>query len=179
MFRLDRHSRAFRRLACDSRLAGVAEFLLGDQVYLHQSRLNYKPGFAGKEFYWHSDFETWYAEDGMPRMRAVSASVLLTDAGLIAFGLLVCTFLRSVPMVIVGTIIFLMGEMALRLALRGAAAFGMNEAVEIVRFMPGTALGAWAGYQEGWDPAAFAGLAAMTLGCGVIAMWRFTRADIP
>lgn len=81
IFRLDRHSSAFRRLACDDRLAGVAQFLLGDQVYLHQSRLNYKPGFAGKEFYWHSDFETWHAEDGMPRMRAVSASVLLTDNG--------------------------------------------------------------------------------------------------
>ncbi|MCB1474687.1 MAG: phytanoyl-CoA dioxygenase family protein, partial [Rhodobiaceae bacterium] len=43
--------------------------------------LNYKPGFTGKEFYWHSDFETWHAEDGMPRMRAISASVLLTDNG--------------------------------------------------------------------------------------------------
>ena len=32
-------------------------------------------------FYWHSDFETWHAEDGMPRMRAVSASVLLTPNG--------------------------------------------------------------------------------------------------
>ena len=79
IFRLDEHSPLFARLACDSRLAGVAEFLLNDRVYLHQSRLNYKPGFTGKEFYWHSDFETWHAEDGMPRMRAVSASVLLTD----------------------------------------------------------------------------------------------------
>lgn len=79
VFRLDEHSRMFRRLAHDTRLAGVARFLLGDEVYIHQSRLNYKPGFTGKEFYWHSDFETWHAEDGMPRMRAVSASVLLTD----------------------------------------------------------------------------------------------------
>ncbi|QDC07795.1 ectoine hydroxylase [Oceanicola sp. D3] len=79
VFRLDEHSPLFARLAKDSRLAGVAQFLLGDEVYLHQSRLNYKPGFTGKEFYWHSDFETWHAEDGMPRMRAVSASVLLTD----------------------------------------------------------------------------------------------------
>ncbi len=54
-------------------------FKLGDDVYIHQSRLNYKPGFTGKEFYWHSDFETWHAEDGMPRMRAISASLLLTD----------------------------------------------------------------------------------------------------
>ena len=79
IFRLDRHSATFARLAADRRLAGVAQFLLGDDVYLHQSRLNYKPGFTGKEFFWHSDFETWHAEDGMPRMRAVSASVLLTD----------------------------------------------------------------------------------------------------
>ena len=79
IFRLDRHSPLFARLAADERLSAVAQFLLGDDVYLHQSRLNYKPGFTGKEFYWHSDFETWHAEDGMPRMRAVSASVLLTD----------------------------------------------------------------------------------------------------
>src|SRR3546814_3200003 len=58
-----------RRLAADERLAGVARFLLDDTVYIHQSRLNYKPGFQGKEFYWHSDFETWHVEDGMPRMR--------------------------------------------------------------------------------------------------------------
>jgi ectoine hydroxylase len=79
VFRLVENSPAFARLARDSRLAGVAQFLLGDSVYVMQSRLNYKPGFNGKEFYWHSDFETWHAEDGMPRMRAVSASLLLTD----------------------------------------------------------------------------------------------------
>ncbi|WP_102224609.1 ectoine hydroxylase [Acidimangrovimonas sediminis] len=79
VFRLDENSETFARLAADSRLVDTAKFLLGDDVYLHQSRLNYKPGFTGKEFYWHSDFETWHAEDGMPRMRAVSASILLTD----------------------------------------------------------------------------------------------------
>jgi ectoine hydroxylase len=79
VFRLDRHNAVFDRLASDSRIAGIVRHLLGDDLYLHQSRLNYKPGFAGKEFYWHSDFETWHAEDGMPRMRAISASVLLSD----------------------------------------------------------------------------------------------------
>jgi ectoine hydroxylase len=33
----------------------------------------------GKEFYWHSDFETWHAEDGMPKMRAVSCSIAFDD----------------------------------------------------------------------------------------------------
>jgi len=67
------------KLASDDRLAGVARFLLDDAVSIHQARLNYKPGFEGKEFYWHSDFETWHVEDGMPRMRALSISVLLAD----------------------------------------------------------------------------------------------------
>src|SRR5690606_15131011 len=67
------------RRSADERLAGVASFLLNDEVYVHQSRLNYKPGFKGKEFYWHSDFETWHTEDGMPRMRALSMSVRLAE----------------------------------------------------------------------------------------------------
>lgn len=77
IFEIHAQSRLMARLAADQRLAGVAKFLLGDDVYIHQSRLNYKPGFRGKEFYWHSDFETWHVEDGMPRMRALSMSVLL------------------------------------------------------------------------------------------------------
>lgn len=67
------------RLARDPRLIHVARQILGSEVYIHQSRANMKPGFKGKEFYWHSDFETWHVEDGMPAMRALSCSVLLTD----------------------------------------------------------------------------------------------------
>jgi ectoine hydroxylase len=63
----------------DDRLAGVARQLLASDVYVHQSRVNRKPGFRGKDFQWHSDFETWHTEDGMPRPRCLSASVALTD----------------------------------------------------------------------------------------------------
>jgi len=66
-------------LARDPRLLQVARQILGSEVYVHQSRANLKPGFKGKEFYWHSDFETWHVEDGMPAMRALSCSILLTD----------------------------------------------------------------------------------------------------
>lgn len=79
IFRVHEVSPVFQRLACDARLVKVAEYLLGDRVYIHQSRLNYKPGFFGKEFYWHSDFETWHVEDGMPEMRALSVSISLTE----------------------------------------------------------------------------------------------------
>ncbi len=59
-------------------IAGVARQILDDDVYIHQSRINLKPGFAGGPFYWHSDFETWHAEDGMPAPRALSVSIALT-----------------------------------------------------------------------------------------------------
>jgi len=79
IFQIHRSSELFARLASDARLVSIARFLLDDRVYVHQSRLNYKPGFFGKEFYWHSDFETWHTEDGMPRMRALSVSISLTE----------------------------------------------------------------------------------------------------
>jgi ectoine hydroxylase len=79
IFEIHAQSPVLGRLAADARLAEVARFLLGDEVYIHQSRLNYKPGFKGREFYWHSDFETWHVEDGMPRMRALSMSILLAE----------------------------------------------------------------------------------------------------
>ncbi len=66
-------------LTRDSQLVAIARDLLDSDVYIHQSRINLKPGFRGKEFYWHSDFETWHTEDGLPAMRTVSCSVLLTD----------------------------------------------------------------------------------------------------
>lgn len=72
-------SQVFSELATDIRLTAIARHILDDDVYLHQTRLNYKPGFRGREFYWHSDFETWHVEDGMPRMRALSMSIALTE----------------------------------------------------------------------------------------------------
>src|SRR5690625_4855381 len=79
VFRVHQLSDRIATLARDPRLLNVARQVLGSEVYIHQSRANLKPGFKGKEFYWHSDFETWHVEDGMPAMRALSCSVLLTD----------------------------------------------------------------------------------------------------
>lgn len=79
IFQVHESSAVFRELSADKRLVDLARYLLADEVYIHQSRLNYKPGFRGKEFYWHSDFETWHVEDGMPCMRALSMSIALTE----------------------------------------------------------------------------------------------------
>jgi ectoine hydroxylase len=81
IFGIHEISERFSRLTRDPRLLAMVEQLLGKSVYIHQSRINYKPGFKGKGFDWHSDFETWHSEDGMPRMRSLSCSIVLTDNG--------------------------------------------------------------------------------------------------
>lgn len=79
LFRVQGFSALFDALARDQRILSFVRAVLNDDVYLHQSRINLKPGFRGREFYWHSDFETWHVEDGLPGMRAMSVSVALTE----------------------------------------------------------------------------------------------------
>ncbi|PQO41733.1 ectoine hydroxylase [Blastopirellula marina] len=79
IFRVHEDNPRFEEVCRDEQIVGIARQILGSDVYLHQSRINFKPGFRGKEFFWHSDFETWHVEDGMPRMRAVSISLSLTE----------------------------------------------------------------------------------------------------
>ncbi len=78
VFAVHKLNRALAALCTHPKVVAIARQLLGDDVYIHQSRINYKPGFRGREFYWHSDFETWHVEDGIPRMRMVSCSISLT-----------------------------------------------------------------------------------------------------
>lgn len=78
IFAVHNISDVMRKLCGHPKLVGIAEQLLGSDIYIHQSRINYKGGFRGKEFYWHSDFETWHVEDGLPGMRTVSCSISLT-----------------------------------------------------------------------------------------------------
>ena len=78
IFAVHQSSAVLRKLANHPKLTAIARQLLGSEVYIHQSRINYKGGFRGQAFYWHSDFETWHMEDGIPAMRMVSCSIALT-----------------------------------------------------------------------------------------------------
>ncbi|MCT2582617.1 ectoine hydroxylase [Actinophytocola gossypii] len=79
IFQVHRVSPLVAELVRDPRVLDRARQILGSEVYVHQSRATYLPAFEGRGNYWHSDFETWHAEDGMPAPRAVSMSVALTD----------------------------------------------------------------------------------------------------
>ena len=78
IFAVHQISDVLKMMCRHPKLVAIARHLLGSDVYIHQSRVNYKGGFRGKEFYWHSDFETWHVEDGLPSMRMLSCSIALT-----------------------------------------------------------------------------------------------------
>jgi ectoine hydroxylase len=69
----------FEALSKDRRILDKVEQILGSKAYIHHSRINIKPAYEGQSFPWHSDFETWHAEDGIPACRCVTAWVMLTD----------------------------------------------------------------------------------------------------
>ncbi|WP_217162783.1 ectoine hydroxylase [Streptomyces sp. AC512_CC834] len=79
VFEVHKISEIFAKLVHDERVVGRARQILGSDVYVHQSRINVKPGFGASGFYWHSDFETWHAEDGLSNMRTISVSIALTE----------------------------------------------------------------------------------------------------
>ncbi|MDF1797312.1 MAG: phytanoyl-CoA dioxygenase family protein [Coxiellaceae bacterium] len=79
VFSPELYSDACKHVSRDPRLLGAAEQILHSQTYIHHSRLNIKSAFDGKSFPWHSDFETWHVEDGVPRMRIVTGWVFLTE----------------------------------------------------------------------------------------------------
>lgn len=79
LFRPHKYSELIDSFTRQPKILNIAKQLLGSDVYITQARVNVKPAYRGRSFAWHSDFETWHVEDGMPRMRAVTAWIMLTD----------------------------------------------------------------------------------------------------
>ena len=70
---------ALDRLCRHPRLVRRAEQILGEGIYVHQSRLNYNAGMGSGGFEWHQDFSTWHAVDGLPKPRALMITVFLDE----------------------------------------------------------------------------------------------------
>lgn len=79
IFMPNAYSELIDRFSRHPKILNIARQLLGSDVYITQARVNNKPAFKGRSFAWHSDFETWHVEDGMRRMRAVTAWIMLTE----------------------------------------------------------------------------------------------------
>ena len=84
------YSEVFSRLVRSPKLLNPVQQLLKDEVYLHQSRLNPKPGFGGGGAWeWHQDYPPWNLIDGMPEPKCVMASIFIDDCTPVTSPLLV------------------------------------------------------------------------------------------
>lgn len=70
---------AFARLGRHPRMVGPVRQLLGEDVYMHQFKVNGKQAFDGDVWQWHQDFGTWHRDDGMPEARAMNVAVFLDE----------------------------------------------------------------------------------------------------
>ncbi len=89
-FGLHVYSEPFKHLSLLPRLVDPIHQLVKDDIYIHQSRLNPKPGFGGgTRWDWHQDFPPWHSIDGMPEPRCVMAAVFVDDCSVATGPLLV------------------------------------------------------------------------------------------
>jgi ectoine hydroxylase len=73
------YNEAFRILGAHPRLVGPVEQVFGEQVYMHQFKINAKAAFEGEVWQWHQDYGTWARDDGMPKPRAMNIAVFLDE----------------------------------------------------------------------------------------------------
>ncbi len=73
------YNEAFRLLGAHPRLIHPVEQLFGEQLYMHQYKINAKSAFDGEVWQWHQDFGTWHRDDGMPEPKAMNISVFLDE----------------------------------------------------------------------------------------------------
>lgn len=76
---MDRESALYARLLRDERLLGIAEQVLGPQLYCHQYKIILKEPFGALTLPWHQDYGPWHHHDGMPEPRAISLSIYLDE----------------------------------------------------------------------------------------------------
>jgi ectoine hydroxylase len=69
----------FRLLASHPRLIEPLRQLFGEDVYVHQFKINAKAAFEGDVWQWHQDYGTWARDDGMPEPRAMNIAVFLDE----------------------------------------------------------------------------------------------------
>jgi ectoine hydroxylase len=69
----------FARLARHPRMVEPIKQLFGEDVYMHQFKINGKMAFDGDVWQWHQDYGTWKNDDLMPEARAMNVAIFLDE----------------------------------------------------------------------------------------------------
>jgi ectoine hydroxylase len=73
------YSAPFARLARHPRMVEPIVQIFGEDVYMHQFKINGKQAFDGDVWQWHQDYGTWRADDQMPEARAMNVAIFLDE----------------------------------------------------------------------------------------------------
>ena len=73
------YSLPFAKLARHPRMVEPIVQLFGEDVYMHQFKINGKMAFDGDVWQWHQDFGTWKNDDWMPEARAMNVAIFLDE----------------------------------------------------------------------------------------------------
>jgi ectoine hydroxylase len=73
------YSKPFAKLARHPRMVQPVMDLFGEEVYMHQFKINGKIAFEGDVWQWHQDYGTWLNDDMMPTERAMNVAIFLDD----------------------------------------------------------------------------------------------------
>ncbi len=73
------YSYPFAKLARHPRMVEPIRQMFGEDVYMHQFKINGKQAFDGDVWQWHQDYGTWRADDQMPEARAMNVAIFLDE----------------------------------------------------------------------------------------------------
>jgi ectoine hydroxylase len=73
------YSYPFAKLARHPRMVDPIKQLFGEDVYMHQFKINGKQAFDGDVWQWHQDYGTWMNDDQMPAARAMNVAIFLDE----------------------------------------------------------------------------------------------------
>jgi ectoine hydroxylase len=73
------YSLPFAKLARHPRMVEPIVRLFGEEVYMHQFKINGKMAFDGDVWQWHQDYGTWKNDDLMPEPRAMNVAIFLDE----------------------------------------------------------------------------------------------------
>ena len=73
------YSSPFAKLARHPRMVEPVMQIFGEEVYMHQFKINGKMAFDGDVWQWHQDYGTWKNDDGMPEARAMNVAIFLDE----------------------------------------------------------------------------------------------------
>ncbi len=73
------YSLPFAKLARHPRMVEPIMQLFGEELYMHQFKINGKMAFDGDVWQWHQDYGTWKNDDLMPEARAMNVAIFLDE----------------------------------------------------------------------------------------------------